>query len=80
MIVAGTVFDLTSFEPKPKGKYFWHNYYYNVNSEQLTREAYVDRALKEMKSPSLPVPTTEERLLEMKQRFSKYYWYLLEQR
>jgi hypothetical protein len=73
-------FDLTSFEPKPKGKYFWHDYYYNVHSEQLTRVTYVTRALNEMRSPSLPISSTEEQLLEMKQRFSKYYWYLLEQR
>lgn len=75
-------FDLTSYSIKPKGNRFWRaKHYYSYGSQKLTREAYVDRVAEQGKNPDLgPVPSTEAQLLEMKQRFSRYYWRLLEQR
>jgi GLPGLI family protein len=74
-------FDLTDFTVKPKKEYFWRGRYYNSGSQKMARSEYVDRVAEERKNPSTgPISVTEADLLEMKQRFSRYHWWLLEQR
>jgi hypothetical protein len=74
-------FDLTGFNVKPKGEYFWRGRCHNYGSQKMARGEYVDRVVGERNNPFTgPAPTTEAQLLEMKQRFSRYHWWLLEQR
>lgn len=74
-------FDLAGFTAKPKEKYFWRGRYYNSGSQKMARSEYVDRVNEEKNNPSMdPLPVDEAHLLKLKQRFSRYYWWLLEQR